>query len=127
MTLIEQIKDKLDIVDFIGSYIQLKPAGKNLKGICPFHKEKTPSFMVSGDRQMWHCFGSCSEGGDIIKFLMKYENIEFSEALKVLAEKAGIEIRKVSPMEQKQFGILYDINEAAKQFFKSAFLSSREA
>jgi len=127
MTLTEQIKDKLDIVDFIGSYVQLKSAGKNLKGICPFHKEKTPSFMVSGDRQMWHCFGSCSEGGDIIKFLMKYENIEFSEALKVLAEKAGIEIRKVSPMEQKQFGILYDINEAAKNFFKSTLLNSREA
>ena len=127
MTLTEQIKDKLDIVDFIGAYVQLKPAGKNLKGTCPFHKEKTPSFMVSGDRQMWHCFGSCSEGGDIIKFLMKYENIEFSEALKVLAEKAGIEIRKVSPMEQKQFGILYDINEVAKQFFKNALLNSREA
>ncbi|MCR4275448.1 MAG: DNA primase [Candidatus Wolfebacteria bacterium] len=127
MTLTEQIKDKLDIVDFIGSYVQLKPAGKNLKGICPFHKERTPSFMVSGDRQMWHCFGSCSEGGDIIKFLMKYENIEFSEALKVLAEKAGIEIRRVSPMEQKQFGILYDINEAAKQFFKNTILNSREA
>jgi len=127
MTLTEQIKDKLDIVDFIGSYVQLKPAGKNLKGLCPFHKEKTPSFMVSPDRQMWHCFGSCGEGGDIIKFLMKYENIEFSEALKVLAEKAGIEIRKVSPMEQKQFGILYDINEAAKQFFRSALLENREA
>ncbi len=127
MTLTEQIKDKLDIADFIGSYVQLKPAGKNLKGACPFHKEKTPSFMVSPDRQMWHCFGSCSEGGDIIKFLMKYENIEFPEALKVLAEKAGIEIKRASPMEQKQFGILYDINEASKQFFKSVLLGSREA
>ena len=127
MTLTEQIKDKLDVADFIGSYVQLKPAGKNLKGSCPFHKEKTPSFMVSPDRQMWHCFGSCGEGGDIIKFLMKYENIDFSEALKILAEKAGIEIRKVSPMEQKQFGILYDINQTAKEFFKKSLLGSEEA
>jgi len=127
MTLTEQIKDKLGVVDFIGSYVQLKPAGKNLKGICPFHKEKTPSFMVSPDRQMWHCFGSCSEGGDIIKFLMKYENIDFSEALIVLAEKAGIEIKRFSPMEQKQFGILYDINQNAKEFFKKALLGSKEA
>ena len=127
MTLTEQIKDKLDVADFIGVYVQLKPAGKNLKGLCPFHKERTPSFMVSPDRQMWHCFGSCSEGGDIIKFLMKYENIDFSEALKILAEKAGIEIRRVSPMEQKQFGILYDINQTAKEFFKKSLLGSKEA
>ena len=118
MTPVEQIKDKLDIVTFIRQYVELKPAGRNFKANCPFHKEKTPSFMVSPERQTWHCFGTCSEGGDIFKFLMKYENIEFYEALKILAEKAGIELRRISPVDQKQFGVLYDINESAKDFFK---------
>lgn len=114
----QQIKDKLDIVEFIRSYVQLLPAGKNFRANCPFHKEKTPSFMVSPERQTWHCFGSCAEGGDIFKFLMKYENIEFAEALKILAERAGIELKKISPAEYKQFGALYEINESAKNFFK---------
>ncbi len=114
---IQEIKEKLDIIDFIRSYIPLQAAGKNFKAICPFHKEKTPSFMVSPERQTWHCFGACSEGGDIFKFLMKYENLEFYEALKFLAEKAGIELKRISPAEQKQFGVLYDINESAKDFF----------
>ncbi len=119
MTPIEQIKDKIDIVEFIGSYIQLKPAGKNFKANCPFHSEKTPSFMVSPERQTWHCFGSCNEGGDVFKFLMKHENLEFYEVLKILAEKAGVELKKISPTDQKQFGVLYDINESAKKFFQS--------
>ncbi len=118
MTPVEQIKEKLDIAEFIRQYAELKPAGKNFKANCPFHKEKTPSFIVSPERQTWHCFGSCSEGGDIFKFLMKYENIEFYEALKILAEKAGVELKRTSPQDQKQFGVLYDINESAKDFFK---------
>jgi len=116
----------LDIVDFIRSYIPLTPAGKNLKALCPFHREKTPSFMVSPERQMWHCFGSCGEGGDIFKFLMKYENLEFYEALKILAEKAGVELKKISPAEHKQFGILYDISQSAKDFFKKQLEQSTE-
>ncbi|NCP58376.1 DNA primase, partial [Candidatus Wolfebacteria bacterium] len=108
------------------SYIPLTPAGKNLKALCPFHREKTPSFMVSPERQMWHCFGSCGEGGDIFKFLMKYENLEFYEALKILAEKAGVELKKISPAEHKQFGILYDISQSAKDFFKKQLEQSTE-
>ena len=124
---IAEIKERLDIVDFIRSYITLTPAGKNFKATCPFHKEKTPSFIVSPERQTWHCFGACAEGGDIFKFLMKYENLEFYEALKVLAEKAGVELKRISPADQKQFGILYDINAAAKEFFKKELALSREA
>ncbi len=112
----EQIKEKLNIVDFIRNYVELKPAGRNFKGACPFHNERTPSFMVSKDRQIWHCFG-CGLGGDIFKFLMQYENIEFHEALKILAEKAGIELKRVSPEDYRQFGVLYDINNAAKDFY----------
>ncbi len=93
---VEAIKQKLDIVDFIGSFITLKKTGRNFKANCPFHQEKTPSFVVSPERQIWHCFGACQDGGDVIKFLMKWENVTFFEALKELAEKTGVPLRKVS-------------------------------
>jgi DNA primase len=114
---VEEIKERIDIVSFIRGYLELKPAGKNFKALCPFHSEKTPSFMVSPERQSWHCFG-CNRGGDVIKFLMEYENLEFYEALKVLAEKAGVELRQLSPADQRQFGVLFDINAAAKNYFR---------
>lgn len=117
-TPVQQIKEKLDLVQAIKGYIELTPAGRNFKGLCPFHHEKSPSFMVSPDRGSWHCFG-CGLGGDLFTFVMKYDNLEFGEALKVLAEKAGIELRRVSPQEYKQFGLLYDINAAAKEFFRA--------
>jgi len=116
----ELIKEKIDIVDFLKGYIDLKPAGRNFKARCPFHQEKTPSFMVSRERQMWHCFG-CQLGGDIFKFLMQYENIEFYEALKILAEKAGIELKTLTPNEHRQFGVLYDICNATKDFYADNF------
>jgi DNA primase len=90
--------------------------------------------MVSPDRQIWHCFG-CNEGGDIFKFLMKYENLEFYEALKILAEKANVPLARVSPSEQKEFGVLYDINRAAADYYQDClrrapaareYLSSRK-
>ena len=122
----EEIKDKLDLVEFIKGYLDLKPAGKNFKAICPFHQEKTPSFMVSSERQIWHCFG-CGEGGDIFKFLMRYENLEFYEALSVLAERAGVELKRLSPADQRQFGILYELNLAAAEFFENSLKNSKKA
>lgn len=116
--LTEQIKEKIDIVEFIGGFLKLQKAGKNYKALCPFHQEKTSSFVVSPERRIWHCFG-CSEGGDIFKFLIRYESVEFHEALKILAEKAGVELRRAGPNEQKEFGVLYDINAAAQEFFCS--------
>lgn len=115
-TPVEQIKEKLDIVEFIKKYVALAPAGRNMKGLCPFHKEKSPSFMVSPERQSWHCFG-CGIGGDAFSFLMRYENLEFAEALRILAELTGIELRRISPAEYKATGLLYEIQEAAKLFF----------
>ena len=117
------IKEKLDIVEFIRGYVALSPAGKNFKGLCPFHKEKTPSFMVSPDRQSWHCFG-CGTGGSVFDFVMRYENVEFGEALRMLAEKAGVELKRENPAEYRYSGLLYDLNDAAKQFFRRAFAAA---
>jgi DNA primase len=122
----ELIKEKLNIVDFLKGYLQLNAAGKNFKGLCPFHKEKSPSFMVSPDRQSWHCFG-CGIGGDVFEFIMRYEHIEFSEALKILAEKAGVQLQRINPAEYKLAGLLYDLNEEAMIFFKKQLEASDEA
>ena len=92
---IEEIKRKIDIVEFISSSVQLKRAGRNFKGNCPFHHEKTPSFVVSPDRQIWRCFGACQDGGDIIAYVMKLENVTFYEALKELAHQAGVVIKNL--------------------------------
>lgn len=114
----EIIKEKLDIVEFLKGYLTVQPAGKNFKANCPFHKEKTPSFMISPDRQTWHCFG-CALGGDIFAFVMRYENVEFGDALRILAEKAGVELKRMNPAEHRESGLLYDINIAAKEFFRN--------
>jgi DNA primase len=88
---IDGILDRSDIVEVLSDHIQLKRAGRNFKACCPFHNEKTPSFVVSADKQIYHCFG-CNVGGNVIDFIMKYENLEFPEAVRVLAARAGIEI-----------------------------------
>ena len=120
------IREKLDIAEFIKQYVNLIPAGKNFKGPCPFHKEKTPSFMVNVDRQIWHCFG-CGAGGDIFGFLMKFENLEFIEALKVLAQRAGVDLKVFGSTDEKNYNILYEINELAKDFFKNNLFSNNTA
>lgn len=112
----ERVKERIDVVDFLKGYIQLIPAGKNFKALCPFHGEKTPSFVVSPDRKGWHCFG-CGLGGDVIKFLMLYENLEFPEALRFLAEKAGIPIQELDRRDRKEFEVLYDMHDVAKKFY----------
>ncbi len=92
---VEEIKTRLDIVDLLSGYIDLKRAGQNFKALCPFHTEKTPSFVISPDKQIFHCFG-CNAGGDVVTFIMKYENISFPEAVRALAEKAGVRIEQES-------------------------------
>lgn len=117
---VEEIKKRIDIVDFIGSFIPLKKTGRNFKALCPFHQEKTPSFIVSPERQIWHCFGACSEGGDVIKFLMKWENITFFEALKDLAKKTGVQLRKIDfedKVWRKKERYIY-MNQLATEFFQ---------
>jgi len=119
----ELIKEKLDIVAFLKGYLEVQPAGKNFKARCPFHNEKTPSFSISPERQSWHCFG-CGLGGDVFTFVMKRENLDFPEALRLLAEKAGVELRRFNPAEERLIGVLYDLNEEAAKFFEDAYGSS---
>ncbi|HVT00764.1 MAG TPA: DNA primase [Patescibacteria group bacterium] len=121
---IEKVKQKLDIVDVIGSYIQLKKAGRNFKSNCPFHDEKSASFVVSPDRQIWHCFG-CQKGGDVFTFVEEYENIGFGEALKELAMRAGIKLSAPAARterEKKQESI-YSLNHLTSQFYNYLLLS----
>ena len=119
-SVVDEIKKKVDLIQYINSYIPLKKTGRNYKSVCPFHQEKTPSFVVSSDRQIWHCFGACQDGGDVIKFLMKWENITFSEALRELAEKAGVKLTKVSFDDQtwKKKERMLSINNLAAEFFE---------
>ena len=123
---IQQIKERLNIIDVISGYLRLQKAGVNYKGLCPFHNEKTPSFMVSPSRQTWHCFG-CGEGGDIFTFVEKIENIEFVEALKILAEKAGIELARGDPKLRSEKDRIYEICEKAAQFFSLTLNNANDA
>lgn len=125
---IEEIKDKLDIAEVIGRYVHLKKSGSNLKGLCPFHHEKTSSFMVSPQKQIWHCFG-CGEGGDVIGFIKRYENVEFREALEMAAELAGIELPSYRPSGPAKSEVeeLIRINEFTASYFQKALESSLAA
>ena len=112
MDQVEEIKSRVDIVDLVSSYLELKKAGVNWKALCPFHNEKTPSFMVNSDRGSFHCFG-CSEHGDIFTFVEKMEGVDFPEALKILAERAGVRLQKIEKKFYDQKRNLYEINNLA--------------
>lgn len=119
--LIEEIKANTDIVEIISQYVSLKRKGRNHFGLCPFHNEKSPSFSVSENKQIFHCFG-CGAGGDVIGFLKKIENIEFKDALEILAERAHITLPKLEASEEEQKAMIlkekvFKVNEAAAEFF----------
>jgi len=118
--LIEEIKSNNDIVDVISQYVVLKRSGRNFFGLCPFHKEKSPSFSVSPDKQIFHCFG-CGAGGNVIHFISKIENADFKEAIGILANRVGIELPTIDSQEDNKTAYLrskvYEINEIAAQFY----------
>jgi DNA primase len=122
-SVVEEIKQKVDIVELVGSYVSLKHAGKYFKANCPFHQEKTPSFVVSPDIQRWHCFGACHEGGDIFNFIMKWEGVSFGEALRILAERAGVPLTDQAKSsgyfdaEVDKRSKVFSINELAAKYY----------
>src|SRR5499433_1440114 len=121
-SLAEKVKQQADIVRVIGEYVQLKKAGQNFRGLCPFHSEKTPSFNVHPTRQIYHCFG-CGQGGDVFKFVMEMEKCPFPEAMRIVAEKCGIALPRPkdrSPEERRenqQRGVLLEIHREAQSYF----------
>jgi len=117
MTPTDEIKQRIDIIDLIQEYIQLKPAGVNFKARCPFHNEKTPSFIASPEKQIWHCFG-CGKGGDVFTFLQEIEGLEFAEALKILAQKAGIKLQYTEPGAQSYKNRLWKLNSEIAGFWQ---------
>lgn len=118
--LIEEIKNSNDIVDVISQYVNLKRSGRNFFGLCPFHKERSPSFSVSPDKQIFHCFG-CGAGGNVIHFISKIENADFKEAIGILANRAGIELPTLNNYEDNKTALLkskvYEINQIAAEFY----------
>lgn len=129
MDSVEEIKSRLSVDEVVGSYIQLKPAGTNLRGLCPFHNEKTPSFMVSPEKGIWHCFG-CGEGGDMFTFVEKMEGLDFKATLEKLATKAGVTLEASTPgaaKQTKQKERLLAALEIATRYFQTGLVKSKTA
>jgi len=122
----DEIKARLDVVEVIRGYIDLKPAGVNFRANCPFHHEKSPSFVVSPDKQIWHCFG-CGKGGDIFGFVMEYENLDFVEALRLLAPRAGVTLKQVDPKQNSRRSRVLDAMELAAKYYHHVLMTSQQA
>ena len=126
---IEEIKRRLDPVDVIGQTVQLKRAGRSFKGLCPFHSEKTPSFVVSPERGTWHCFG-CGEGGDLFSFVQRRDNLDFPEALRLLGNRAGVEVERTArpdPVAREQRDHLHALLESTALFYRGALTAAEGA
>jgi DNA primase len=128
MSVITEVKQRLDIVEFVSEYVTLQKAGRNFKGLCPFHSEKHPSFFVFPEQQSWHCFGACGTGGDIFSFIMKKEGIDFGQALRLLAQRVGITLSPLeapSKAEDEKKERLFQINEAATEYYHHLLSSTK--
>ena len=117
--ILQEIKDRLNVAEVIGGYIQVKRAGTAFRAVCPFHAEKSPSLMISPPKQIWHCFG-CGAGGDIFGFVMRFENVDFKEALRLLADRAGVTLptyNRQNSKENDEKELLLKINSFAAKLY----------
>ena len=121
MSTVDEIKARLDIVDVVSGYVALQKAGRNYKALCPFHTEKTASFIVNPERQSWRCFGACATGGDGFSFVMRMERLDFGETLRLLAERTGVTL--VQRRDGDESEALYRINQEATKFYQEALAS----
>ncbi len=119
-----EVKSKLDLVEVIGESVPLRKAGTTFKGLCPFHGEKTPSFVVTPTRESWKCFG-CGKGGDLFSFVMEREGVDFREALRRLAGRAGIELDERTTREDARRKALRDLVEGAVSFYHQVLMQSK--
>ena len=127
MSVVDEVKARVDIVELISGYVPLRKSGRNFTALCPFHPEKTPSFVVFPETQTWHCFGACATGGDIFTFIQKRENLDFPEALRFLAQRAGIVLEPPSEKrtaEEQLKQRLLEVNAAAAQYFHNLLLTA---
>ena len=126
MGVIDEVKQRTDIVEVIGQYATLTKAGRNLRALCPFHSEKHPSFFVYPEQQSWHCFGACNTGGDVFSFVMKKEGFDFGDALRLLAQRAGVAIPSKFEREgrKEENEALYQLNDATAQYYHNLLLNS---
>ncbi|HOQ68062.1 MAG TPA: DNA primase [Candidatus Atribacteria bacterium] len=126
---LEEIKNRIDIVELVSQYVSLQPAGRNYRALCPFHEEKTPSFLISPEKGIFHCFG-CGVGGNIFTFVMKMENLTFPEAVTFLAQKCGMELpasgRSTTTRQTKERNRLFLLNETLNRYYWQYFLDSQE-
>ncbi len=128
MSVITEVKQRLDIVELVSEYVTLQKAGRNFKGLCPLHSENHPSFFVFPEQQTWHCFGACGTGGDIFSFIMKKEGIDFGQALRLLAQRGGITLSPLEApdkAEDKEKERLFQINEAATEYYHHLLSSTK--
>jgi len=128
MSVIDEVKQRTDIVDVVGQYVKLTKSGRTFRGLCPFHSEKHPSFFVYPERQSWHCFGACNSGGDAFSFVMKKESIDFGEALRLMAQRTGVSLpsKFESSAKREEEEKLYQANQAAAEYFHNLLLNSPE-
>ncbi len=128
MSVTDEIKARVDAVEFISRYVPLQRAGRSFKARCPFHEERTPSFVVFPESGTWRCFGACSTGGDIFSFLMQKENMDFREALQTLAQEAGVQLpERNGDGNSRERDLVYELNAKAAHFFRDRLHRSQEA
>ena len=123
MTAVDDVKARLDIVEVVSQRVPLQRSGNSYKANCPFHQEKTPSFHVFPDRQSWRCFGACATGGDVLSFVMRAEGLEFGEALRQMAQQAGVTLPQRGQSPQNEAA--HKVNEDTRAYFQRTLASAQ--